>query len=383
MNFVALRMLTGDRAKYAAIIFGLTCAALLVTQQVAIFLGYMTRTYSFVDDTPQADVWVANPELEFIDDHKRMPDTALQRVRGVEGVKWAVPLFKGQLNVRTSDGKERASSLIGLDDATLMGAPRVTLGSLTDLRGADAVIVDEQEASGRFAHENADGTKVPLKIGDTLEINDHAVKVAGFCKITKPFFWQPVVYSTYSLALRVSPQERRMMTFVMAKARPGVDLADLCQRIRAVTGQAAYTANGFRKVTAIYVVQQTGIAINFGIAVLLGFVIGTAVAGQTFYQFTLDHLRTFATLKAMGASDFALLKMVLTQSALAGVLGYGLGVGAAALFGKAVDGHGLAFVLPWQVLIASAGVVAVATLIPAMLALRRVLRLEPGIVFRG
>ncbi|HXE51897.1 MAG TPA: ABC transporter permease [Tepidisphaeraceae bacterium] len=384
MNGIALKMLFGDRGKYLAIVFGLTCAALLVTQESGIFLGYMCRTYSFIDDTRCADVWVTNPELQFTEDAKRMPDTALLRVRGISGVQWAEPMIKTQLNVRMTNGHEQACSIIGVDDATLTGGPpQMIQGRVEDLRSPDSVIVDVTEATTRFAQTQADGTVIPLKVGDTLEVNDHRVKVVGFCRITKPFFWQPVIYSTYSEAMLISPQQRRMLSFVLVKARPGVELHDLCNRIRESTGQAAYTANEFRKLTAEYVVKQTGIAINFGIVVLLGLFIGTVIAGQTFYTFTLDNLRYFGMLKAMGASDRSLLKMVLLQAVVSGALGYGLGVGGAGLFQKVIQGSGLSMFLPWQLLVFSAGCLVLACVVPALLSARKVRRLEPAVVFKG
>lgn len=385
MNRVALQMLAGDRAKYLTILFGLTCAALLVTQEAAIFLGYMTRTYSFIDDTRAADAWVMNPEMEFTEDAKRMPDTALLRARGVAGVEWAEPMYKGVLNVRMINGHEQACSIIGVDDATLAGGPpQMVEGKAEDLRGDDAVIVDQAEANTRFARTAADGkTKIPLKAGDTLEINDHRVRVVGFCRITRPFFWQPVIYSTYTEALTLAPPQRRMLTFVVVKAKPGTDLNGLCAHLRDATGQAAYTSHDFRKLTATYVVKQTGIAVNFGIVVLLGLVIGTAIAGQTFYGFTLENLKYFGMLKAMGASDRRLLGMILLQAVVAGMLGYGLGVGGAALFGKLINGTGLSFYLPWHLLVFSGGCVVIACLVPALLSARTVQRLEPAVVFKG
>jgi putative ABC transport system permease protein len=384
MNGIALKMLFGDRGKYLAIIFGLTCAALLVTQEAGIFLGYMTRTYSFIDDTRQADIWVTNPELQFTDDAKRMPDTVLQRVRGVAGVQWAQPMYKGVLNVRMTNGHEQACSIIGVDDATLVGGPPVmTLGRVEDLRSADSVIIDQNEVDTRFAYAKADGTRMPLKVGDSLEINDHHVRIAGFCRITRPFFWQPVIYSTYSQALLMAPQQRRMLTFVLVKAHAGVDPQKLCASVRAATGQAAYTANDFRRLTAEYVVRQTGIAINFGMVVLLGLFIGTVIAGQTFYNFTLDNLRYFGMLKAMGASDRSLLKMILLQAMVAGGVGYGLGVGMAGVFGRVMQGTGVSMFLPWQLLVFSGGCVILACMVPALLSARKVHRLEPAVVFKG
>lgn len=386
MNLVALRMLVGDKAKYFALIVGLAAAALLTTQQVGIFLGYMTRTWSFIDDTAAPDIWVMNPHMQFTDDAKRMVDTTVDRVRSVDGVKWAVPMYKGFLQVRLPDGHEEQCTLIGLDDATLIGAPPLLApAKIEDLRGADSIMLDSRETTTRLSHQDAEGgTVAPLKIGDTFEINDHQVHVQGFCKIARPFFWQPVLYSTYSLALQVAPPQRRSLSYVLVKAGEGVDAKALCRKIAAATGQRAVTANEFRRLSGTYVVKQTGIAINFGIATLLAFIIGTAIAGQTFYSFTLDNLRQFGSFKAMGASNRQLLFMVLTQAAAVGMLGYGFGVGGAAVFGSALgDGGGLAFKLPWQLLVADAGVMTLACMIPALLAMRKVMALEPAIVFRG
>lgn len=400
MNFIALKMLTGDRAKYLAILMGLTFASLLTTQQLAIFLGYMTRTYAFIDDVAggsapaggaaaaagSPDVWVMNPEMEFTDDVKRMQGTDLYRVRGVRGVAWAVPMFKGVMNVRLASGHETACTLIGIDDATLAGGPATMVqGRLEDLRHDDGVILDAAEAAGKLAKPANGGTSSsPLVVGDTLEINDHRATVVGLSRITKAFFWQPVIYTTYSRATTFAPQQRRMLTFVLAKAQPGQDPQALCDRIRRETRLAAYTNSGFRNLTSGYVIKQTGIAVNFGMSVFLAVIIGAAIAGQTFYNFTHDHLRHFGMLKAMGAGNGVLLRMILVQALSAGAIGYGLGVGAAAIFGRVVGGSGeVAFHFPGQLLAVNATIMTLICVGPALLSVRKVLKLEPAVVFKA
>jgi putative ABC transport system permease protein len=152
MNFVALKMLFGDRAKYLGMIMGLTFASLLITQQGAIFVGLMTRTYGFITDTGLPDLWVMDPKVQFIDDIKPLQDTELYRVRGVEGIEWAVPLYKGLIKARLEDGTFQTCIVVGLDDATLIGGPpAVMAGQLADLRQRDAVIVDVVGASDKLA----------------------------------------------------------------------------------------------------------------------------------------------------------------------------------------------------------------------------------------
>jgi putative ABC transport system permease protein len=386
MNFIALKMLLGDRAKYLGIIMGLTFASLLITQQSAIFVGLMARTFGPITDLGLPDVWVMDPKVQFIDDIKPLQDTVLTRIRGVEGVAWAVPLYKGLLKARLPDGTFQTCNVLGLDDATLVGGPpRMIEGRIEDLRRTDAVIVDEAGAAGKLSRppDHPGGPRRPLRVGDTLELNDHRAYVVGLCTVSRTFQSQPVVYTTYSRATLFAPRERKLLSFVLVKAREGGDHQELCDRITQTTGLAAWTKQDFEKLTVRYFMKYTGIPINFGIAVLLGFVIGTAIAGQTFYNFTLDNLRHFGALKAMGSSNAQLLGMILLQSLVVGLIGYGLGVGGAALFGRLTRNTEVAFRLPAPLLAITAGAITSICLFAAFLSIRKVMRLEPAIVFKS
>ena len=146
---------------------------------------------------------------------------------------------------------------------------------------------------------------------------------------------------------------------MLVKASDGEDPEALAGRIGQGTGLAAYTAQEFKDLTYNYFMKNTGIPINFGIAVALGFLIGTAIAGQTFYNFTLENLRYFGTLKAMGATNTVLLRMILLQALVVGAIGYGLGVGGASLFGYLMRGTELAFRLAPEILVLAGGAIAV------------------------
>lgn len=385
MNFVAIKMLVGDRAKYLGIIMGLTFASLLITQQAAIFVGLMTRTFGAITDVGLPDVWVMDPKVQFVDDIKPLQDTELFRVRGVTGVEWAVPLYKGLLKARLDNGTFQTCNVFGIDDATLIGGPpEILQGQLADLRRAESVIVDEYGAVGKLAKVSDDGkTRTPLKIGDTLELNDHRAVVVGICRVSRTFQSQPVIYTTYSRATQFAPRERKLLSFVLVKARGGVSPEEVCTRITKQTGLAAYTSADFKKLTVNYFMKYTGIPINFGIAIALGFVVGTAIAGQTFYNFTLDNLRHFGALKAMGTSNGTLLRMVVIQAVMVGLIGYGLGVGLASMFGLMTQHSELAFKMPWWLLIGSAAAIAMICVMSALISLLKLMKVEPAIVFKG
>jgi len=386
MNIVALKMLVGDRAKYLGIITGLTFASLLITQQAAIFIGLMIRTYGSITDMGYPDIWVMDPKVQYLDDVKPLQDTQLYRVRSVPGVDWAAPLFKSYIRARLADGTFQTCIVFGLDDATLIGGPpEMAEGSIADLRRSDAVIVDEVGATTKLARppRDPDGPRVPLKVGDSIELNDHRAIVVGICRGSRTFQSQPVIFTTYSRATEFAPIERKRLCFVLVKAEPGQDKQELCDRIGRLTGLTAYTKERFSRMTVVYYLKYTGVAINFGIAVALGFVVGAAIAGQTFYNFTLDNLRYFGTFKAMGATNAQLLGMIVLQALLVGAIGYGLGVGGAAGIGYFLRDTQLAFRLPWQLMVASAGAIALICTLSAITSVRKVIRLEPAIVFKS
>jgi putative ABC transport system permease protein len=384
MNFIALKMLVGDRAKYIGIVMGLTFASLLITQQMAIFIGLIARTYTSITDLGVPDVWVCDSQSQFIDDIKPLQDTELLRVRGIDGVQWAMPLYKGLIRARLNDGTFQMSMVMGLDDATLTGGPpRMIQGRLDDLRISEGVIIDEAGAYDKFATAGADGTKIPLKIGDTMELNDHRVVIVGICRVGKTWSSLPVIYTTYGRATAFAPAERRLLSFILVKVTPGESAQAVCDRIKQITGLGAYTSHDFLLKTRNYFLLHTGIPINFAIAVGFGFIVGTAIAGQTFYSFTLENLKYFGTLKAMGARNGILIKMITLQALLVGSIGYGLGVGLTAFIGWINSDGELSFLMPWQLLVFTAVSILVICVLASVLCMRKVIVLEPAIVFKG
>jgi putative ABC transport system permease protein len=157
----------------------------------------------------------------------------------------------------------------------------------------------------------------------------------------------------------------------------------LCNVIRQTTGLCARTREGFKWLTIQYFIKYTGIPINIGIGMVISFIVGTAIAGQTFYSFTLDNLRHFGALKAMGASNRRLLAMIMLQAIVVGLIGYGIGVGAAATLGRVFKDTEMAFLLLWQALVITGLTVVVICILASFLSIRKVMKLEPAIVFKS
>lgn len=379
MTWIALKMLTGDRSKYFAIIFGVTFASLLITEQSATFCGIMQRTTSQIRDTHGADIWVMNPKVRYFDDLKAISDDAVFRVRGVPGVAWAVNLYRGAGQAQLENGNYQTVILLGIDDSSLVGAPQdMVAGKLGDLQNPDAILVDEAGFRQMWPGE-------PLHTGKVIQMNDRRAVVVGVFRASPTFMTMPVVYTRFSQATLFVPPFRRLMPFVLAKCQPDVAHEEVARCIEAQTGLKALTKQEFTQLTMNYYLRHTGIPVNFGTTVLLGFLVGCAISGQTFYLFTVENLKQFGTLKAMGMSDRRVVAMILIQALLVGGIGYGLGVGLATVFGIVAQRELplLAFFLPWQVLVLTGVAVILIALVSSLLSIRRVLVLEPAVVFQG
>jgi len=379
MYRLALKMLFADRAKYIMLISGLTFAALLMTQQAGVFFGILEWTNANLQNM-RAPIWVVDPKVEQANEIKPMRDTDVSRVRTVNSVAWAVPMYWGIMQARLPDGAFKPIQLIGLDNTTMVGRPgKILKGRLEDLRLPNTVIIDTL-AIQRLSK----GRPKPLDVGDVFEINDKEARVVGICETKMSFFGYPYVFATYDQAIQFAPKLRKMLSFILVAPKEGHTPEEVVAQIKRETGLGAYTEEDFKKSTIIWFFKNTGIPISFATTIFLGFIVGIAIAGQTFYSFILENLRHIGALKAMGAGDWLITRMVLLQSFTVGLIGYGIGIGLTVIIGNAFLKKGMPpFALPYQVPLITFVVVMFICAFAAVLGIRKVRQLEPAVVFRG
>jgi putative ABC transport system permease protein len=254
----------------------------------------------------------------------------------------------------------------------------MVLGSWTRLQEPNSVVIDRAGYLLLFPGE-------PLQIDRVLEMNDHQVRIVGISEAGAPFASFPIIHARYSEAIHFLGSERSQMAYVLVQPEPGQIAVDLARQIERVTGLKARTASEFRWDCVRYYLAHTGIPVNFGITIGIALVIGLVVSGQTFYLFTLENLKQFAALKAMGVTHTRLMGMILLQALTAGFVGYALGTGLAAAFFETFS-HQIAtrgMVLYWQSAAGVAVLMLVVVVAASLLSIRRVLVLEPAAVFRG
>ena len=281
--------------------------------------------------------------------------------------------------VRTLEGNFSQGTVMGIDDATLVGAPRkMLLGSWQRLREPDSVLIDLAGYHLLFPGE-------ALELDRALEVNNHLVRIVGISDASTPFASFPIMHARYSEAVNFSGWERGRMAFVLARPETGITPAELTQRITAATELRARTANQFRWDCVRHYIANTGIPVNFGITIAVGLLVGLIVSGQTFYLFTVENLKQFAALKAIGVTNGRLIGMILLQALAVGFIGYAVGTGMAAMFfeitARKIATRGI--VLLWQNVAGVAALMLLVVITASVLSIRRVLVLEPAAVFRG
>ena len=394
---VALKMLLGDRAKYVGLLFGITFTSFLVTFAGSYLCGFLTRGFALIAENPGADVWVMDPAVESTELTTNLPDSALERVRSVDGVRSAVPLALANADARFPNGRFQTFQLICVDDATLYGIPALKDGvSAAVLRAPDSVIVDPGGTDGKLETPVSKADQWPvgqphlnaatreLAAEDELLVNDHRVVVRARSEALPRYPPRPLMYTTLSNAKRVLLPERHLLTFVLASAAPGVSPGELATRIETQTGLKARSSDDFKADTVLWFLINSEDVGDMASMLAIAMFVGFGVTGVLLYMFTTDSLKQYAVLKAMGASSRLLLTMIFAQASLCALLGTGLGLGLCAIIGRiAVVVADYPFRMMWFTPIFGGVMVVLVSVVAALISARPVLKLEPGIVFAG
>jgi putative ABC transport system permease protein len=375
MNRIGLRMLLGSKGRYAVLIFGLSVAVLLSTYQVAILAGILNRSTGPLQNIGVADLWVVSRETLTIDYLREMNDRHLDRVRSVAGVQWAEPLIAVKLYGEMPGGEYFNALMIGIDRSSRIGKPpEVIEGDLAQLDLPDTVFL---ELTGK---KDLPG----IRMGGGVHFSGRRARIVGTCRARTGIEGRSVFYTSIENARRLFPVVEHRLSAVLVKVKPEADVYAVRRAIGKLRDITAYRTDDLRWRSMEYLAFQTGIGMAFASTSLLGFAVGVVMASAAFYEFTTDNLAYFALLRAVGARRSTLIGLVLAQGMTAGIIGYGIGIGLAALAtlpGLAPDAI-LPARFPWQLLLFGLVPMLACIGIGSLINLRRVLRIDPVVLFQ-
>ncbi len=380
MILIALKMLIGNRAGFMGMVFGIFLAVLLISQQSAIYLGLVSRSYRITKNISLPEIWVIDPATKGEDLIRPMPKDTLQFIKSIPGIEWAVPINYLLLPLKLASGKYQIAEVYGVDDKTLIGLPKLIEGAVDNLHREGGVIIDSNSAKNLLAKTLPDGTKIPLKVGDELELNGIHAFIAGISNITPGFFPQPIIFATYSQVQQFSGSSR--IQYIAAKVRNQEDVTSIINQINSNKNILGLTKTQLENRISDHFLK-TGILINYGISVLLGMIIGFSIAGQIFYIMTLENLGYYALIKSLGGTDKMIFKMILAQAFIVGLIGYILGTAVTMLWGFAIKDTTLTFEFPLALLVFTGTIAFLLCVCISFLSIKKVFKVDPYNLMRN
>ncbi len=372
---LAYKLLVNDRAKFAALLVGITFAVFLIVMMTSMFAGILHRSSSTVINIG-AKIWIMDPAVNTTANNIPMPDYILDAVRSIDGVKYAVALYSGGALVKLRNGVYQSVTVIGLDDASLFGRPELVGGNIEDIYAENGFVVVKDAEFHKLDNP---------AIGTEFELNDHRGVVVGIAKVTSSgLFGVPTLYTTYKRAVQYIPSMRYTVSFIMVEPKSS-DAVPYIKKQVASLGYEALTKDEFTKKISNFYMYQTGLGINVLLMTVISFIVGLSISGQTFYTFILENLDKFGALKAIGAKGNELVYMILFQASFTALTGYGLGIGLASLlialaklrlpsYAARITYGNLGFAFVMVLVIAG---------ISSYIGVRKVLKIEPFDIFRG
>jgi len=376
MALLARRNLFHDRIRFAVTLTGIVFALVLIIIQFGLFLGFTTTTSNNIDHSG-ADIWIVFHGVGYFDTGRMFSERKFYEVLSVPGVRQAEKYIQNFAYWKKPDGGVENVQVIGFHPGSGLGEPwNVVEGSVLAVKLEDGVIVDE-------LYKEKLGVS---KIGDRVEIGDHRARVVGFTRGIRSFTTSPFVYTSFKNALNYTRPEARedQLAYILVTVAPGVRSREVLESLRArLTDVDIYTREEFSRRTRFYWMFTTGAGLAVLTAALMGLVVGVAVVAQTIYAATMDHIREYGTLKAMGASNGYLYRVLIEQAAWSAVLGYAFAMFAAHFIVQASEKGGALILLPPAMKIAMLVLAVFMCIAAALVSINKVTRLDPAMVFRG
>ncbi len=375
MLWLAIKTLFHEKGRLFITLMGITFSTILTIIQVGMYFGMMGNATAIIRHT-DADIWVASKNIQNFDFANPFPEERINRVRSMPDVLWADKLLLAWGFLKLANGGREQVQIIGYNPDTGIGAPWSMLrGNPYDVKGGRYMIIDKtsEQRLGK------------LEMGTVWELTadkENRFKLVGISNGIKSFTTAPMVFMAYNQAQAFYPQ--RQTPFIVAKVKDKESIEHIRDALRAsMKDNDVFTRKDFIYKTVMYWTVQTGMGMGFFLTALLGLTVGGAIVGQTIYANTMEHIQEFGTLKAIGARNSDLYRIIFSQASISAVIGYIVGLIFIFLVWDAIERAGVSLYLSPSLFFILFLTILVTCLLSAYFSVRKVRKLDPVMVFRG
>jgi putative ABC transport system permease protein len=371
---LAWRNLVHDKVRLLVTVTGVVFAVVLIVVELGLFLGFTTTTSGLIDRS-QADLWITGARVPYIESGVPFSERKLSTALATPGIAHATKYIARFSQWQRHDGRQENVMVVGFDPGQSLGGPwNVVDGRIEDLKQPDNVFIDE-------IYKAKLGVS---RVGETVEIRGHRARVAGFTRGIRSFTTSPYVFTSFKSAQDFTTTSEDQTVYMLATVAPGEPVGEVRQRLLArLKDVDVLTTREFSAKTQFYWMFTTGAGVAVLLAALLGLVVGVVVVAQTIYATTMDHLREYGTLKAMGATNGYLYRVIVQQAVISAVVGYALAMVVSAFVVNGSAKGGAAILLPWPMAVGMLGLTIVMCTGAAIVSINKVTRLDPAVVFKG
>ena len=371
---LAQRNLFHDKVRLTVTLTGSVFSVVLIVVQLGLFFGFTTATSNLIDHSG-ADLWITSKNVPYVEQGVAFSERKLNQVRAVPGVADAQKIIAHWTQWKRHDGGEDSVQIVGINvDDNLERPWNLVQGRVEDLKSPDAIILDE-------LYKQKLGV---TRVGEVFEIGGHRARVDGFTRGIRSFTTSPYVFTTFKNAQNYTGMREDQTLFILVRVAPGASSEHVRRALLDhIKDVEVFTTGEFSHMTTFYWMFTTGAGVAVLIAAVLGLVVGFVVVAQTIYATTMDHIREYGTLKAMGAPNSYVYKVIMKQAAISALIGYALGMIVSAFVVHASQAGGAAILMPPSMAVAMFFVTLLMCVGAALVSINKVTRIDPAMVFKG
>ena len=375
MFSVALKFIFYDKIRSLMTLAGVVFSVSLIFAQMGIYSGLMETSSIIIDNTP-GDIWITSKNSKNFDFSQSIPEYIHKHTMSTEGVAWAEKLIVTWGVIKQKEGGSEQVEIIGYNPDSGIGAPwSMKEGHHKAVKNGNFMIVDDSSKQ-RLGE---------ITVGDYRDVLSRRLQVVGISEGIRSFTTAPYIFTSYTTAQQIAGFVGESKTvFVIAKVAPGYSKREVKKNLsKRLKGVDIYTQEEFSRKTRLYWTIETGVGFSFLLTIVISFLVGILIVGQTIYNSTMEHIKEFGTLKALGAENSEIYKIIFSQSMITALLGYTISLIIILFSAKLFESLGTVMVVQtWTNLLVLA-LTLIMCLSSAAVSIRRIKNIDPAILFRG